>query len=139
MKIPTSLILLIASLHIAGVQACETRRCTSDDGTSTDRYTLAWAKTHLSTVVNRYLIDLLESEYGLDEAQIEDRLNKILDASQANAGKPPIYAMDSFEAEIDFKLQLLVVADPRFAAGFPYDVRRALGIYSDEKTEEFGR
>lgn len=138
MKILSSLILLIASIHVANAGTCNTRRCADDDA-YTDRYTLDWAKAHLSTVVNRYLIDLLESEYGLDAAEIEDRLNKILEASQSNAGKPPIYAMDSFEAEIDFKLQLLVIADPRFAAGFPYDVTHALGIYSDEKTEELTR
>jgi hypothetical protein len=138
MKILSSLILLIVSVHVADAGTCTTRRC-ADDDPYTDRYTLDWAKTHLTTVVNRYLIDLLETEYGLDAAEIEDRLNKILVASQANAGKPPLYAMDSFEAEIDFKLQLLIVADPRFAEGFPYDVRHALGIYSDEKTEELSR
>jgi hypothetical protein len=81
----------------------------------------------------------MESEFGLDAVQIEDRLNKILDASQSNAGQPPVYAMNSFEAEIDFKLQLLVVADPRFASGFPYDVKRALGIYADEKSEALNK
>ena len=139
MKYLASLIFLIASIHAGNADACDTRRCTSDDGSTTDRYTLASAKSKLSTVVNRYLIELLETEYGLNATQIEDRLNKILDASQANAGQPPIYAMNAFEAEIDFKLQLLVIADPRFAAGFPYDVKRALGIYSDEKTEKFTR
>lgn len=139
MKSLPCLILLIASVHAGSAEACSTRRCASDEESTLDRYTLASAKTLLSTVVNRYLIELLESAYGLDAAQIEDRLNKILDASRANAGRPPVYAMDPFEAEIDFKLQLLVVADPRFASGFPQDVNRALGIYSDEKTEAFGQ
>lgn len=137
MKFLLSLIFLIVSAHACDAEACNTRRCASDDGSSTDRYTLASAKTHLSAVVNRYLIEFLETDFGLDAAEIEDRLNKILVASQANAGQPPIYAMNSFEAEVDFKLQLLVIADPRFASGFPYDVKRALGIYSAEKTEAF--
>jgi hypothetical protein len=137
MKTLASLIFLIVSAHAGNADACNTRRCASDDGSLTDRYTLASAQANLSTVVNRYLIEFMESEFGLDVMQIEDRLNKILDASQANAGQPPVYAMNSFEAEIDFKLQLLVIADPRFASGFPYDVKRALGIYSDEKKEAF--
>jgi len=139
MKFLWCLIFLIASAHACNAQACNTRRCASDEESMQDRYTLASARTQLSTVVNRYLIDLLESEYGLNAEQVEDRLNKILVASQANAGQPPVYAMDTFEAEIDFKLQLLVIADPRFADGFPYDVKRALGIYSQEKTEAFSQ
>jgi len=139
MKILPSLIFLIASAHVSNAEACNTRRCASDDGSTTDRYTLASAKSNLSAAVNRYLIGFLESDFDLDAIEIEDRLNKILVASRANAGQPPIYAMNAFEAEIDFKLQLLVITDPRFASGFPYDVKRALGIYSDEKTENFTR
>lgn len=139
MKFLPCLILLIASVHAGNAEACSTRRCATDEESAPDRYTLESAKTLLSSVVNRYLIELLESGYGLNAAQIEDRLNKILDASRANAGKPPVYAMDLFEAEIDFKLQLLVIADPRFASGFPQDLNRALGIYSDEKTEAFSQ
>ena len=139
MKFLASLIFLIASAHAGSAEACNTRRCATDDGSTMDRYTLASAQANLSTVVNRYLIEFMESGFGLDALQIEDRLNKILDASRANAGQPPVYAMNSFEAEIDFKLQLLVIADPRFAAGFPYDVKRALRIYSDEKSEELNK
>ena len=135
MKWLLCIFVLVASAHTGYADACNTRRCLSDDGSTPDRYTLDSARAQLSSVVNRYLIDLLQSEYDLNAAQIEDRLNKILEASRANAGQPPVYALDPFEAEIDFKLQLLIVADPRFASGFPYDVRRALGIYSDEKTE----
>jgi hypothetical protein len=135
MKFLWCLIFLGASVHTGYAEACNTRRCAADDGSTEDRYTLESAKANLSTVVNRYLIGLLESEYGLTAAQVEDRLNKILDASRTNAGRPPVYAMDAFEAEVDFKLQLLVIADPRFDSGFPFDVKRALGIYSDEKTE----
>lgn len=135
MKWLLCIFVLVVSVHAGYADACNTRRCLSDDGSTLDRYTLESARTQLSSVVNRYLIDLLQSEYDLTAAQIEDRLNKILEASRANAGQPPVYALDPFEAEIDFKLQLLIVADPRFASGFPYDVKRALGIYSDEKTE----
>ena len=139
MKHLASSILIIALVHAGSTSACDTRRCAADDGSTTDRYTLASAESNLSTVVNRYLIEFMESEFGLDALQIEDRLNKILDASQENAGRPPVYAMNHFEAEIDFKLQLLVVADPRFASGFPYDVKRALGIYASEKSEIFSQ
>jgi hypothetical protein len=139
MKFLPSLIFLIASVHIGNAEACSTRRCADDGASTTDRHTLASARSNLSTVVNRYLVDLMENDFDLNAAQIEDRLNKILDASQVNAGQPPVYAMNAFEAEIDFKLQLLVTADPRFASEFPYDVRRALGVYSSEKTEALGR
>ena len=138
MKILASLVFLVAAAHAGAAGACDTRRCAGDDESTSDRYTLASAKTKLSTVVNRYLIEFMESEFGLDAIQIEDRLNKILVASRVNAGRPPVYAMNPFEAEIDFKLQLLVIADPRFESGFPSDVMRALGIYSDEKREAFG-
>ena len=100
-----------------------------------DRWTLEQTQTRVETVVNRYFIDMLQTQFNLSAAEIEDRFVKIAQLATQNSGSAPLYVMNNWESSINIRLRMLRQFHPQFQTTYPNDVRRALELYHSELTD----